>query len=155
MPCTYPHHDWLMYILYSCDTEFLGQVTRGAMEGVASTHNTQGINEALEPFAPTDADCMHIARIKLMVLLDQVCCSLISPRSSLPLVSISSQDEATRRRLCEYTSPLARDWRPVCPQKATRFYAELHNVLLPEWIKDETISHSEFIDRARMAYLVS
>jgi hypothetical protein len=105
------------------------------MEGVANTHNTDGIKEALVPYLPGDRDCMHIARIKLMVLLDQ--------------------DEGTRRRLCEYTSDLARDWRPVCAQKATRFYAELHDVLLPEWIKDETISHSEFIERVRMAYLVS
>ena len=135
MPCTYPHHDWLMYILYSCDAEFLRQIIRGAAISIALTHGTGGIKDALVPYAPCDDDCMHTTRIKLLVVLDQ--------------------DEGTRRRLCEYKSEIARDWRPVCPAKANRFYADLHDVLIPDWIKDETISHSEFIDRVRMSYLVS
>ena len=137
MPCTYPHHDWLMYILYSCDAEFLGQVARGAAAGVAAQHgNREGVLDALRPYTPGPGDCMHLARIKLLILLDQ--------------------DEGTRRRLCEYTTKgPARDWKPVCPQKAARFYAELHHELIPAWIKDETVTSSEFVDRVRMAYLIS
>ena len=136
MPCTYPHHDWLMYVLYSCDAAFLGQIIRGAMAGIAKQHATDGMLESLAPYTPGDSDCMHTTRIKLLVLLDL--------------------DEGTRRRLCEYTSTgPARDWRPVCPDKAARFYAELHDTLIPTWIKDETINSSEFVDRVRMAYLIS
>jgi hypothetical protein len=140
MPCTYPHHDWLMYILYSCDAPFLGQIIRGAMAGIAQQHaatkNKEGMAEALAPYSPGPSDCMHTTRIKLLVLLDQ--------------------DEGTRRRLCEYTSKgAARDWLPVCPHKAARFYAELHDTLIPAWIKDETVTSSEFVDRVRMAYLIS
>lgn len=135
MPCTYPHHDWLMYILYSCDAAFLRQVIRGAVQNIAAAHGTEGVREALEAYTPGDEDCLHTSRIKLLVLLDQ--------------------DEATRKKLCEYRSDLARDWQPVCPQKATRFYGDLHSHLLPDWIKDETVTNSEFVERARMAYLVS
>ena len=66
-----------------------------------------------------------------------------------------AQDEETRRRLCEFQSDLARDWRPVCKVKATRFYATLHDELLPAWVKDETVTLDEAVERARMAYLVS
>jgi hypothetical protein len=135
MPCTYPHHDWLMYILYSCDATFLHQIIRSAMRNICASHGTAGIKEAAEIYEPSDEDCLHTLRIKLLVLLDQ--------------------DEETRRKLTEYKSNVARDWHPVCPRKATRFYAELHDQLLPDWIKDETITNSEFVDRARMAYLVS
>ena len=124
-----------MYILYGGDSEFIGQIIRGAMQGIQRAHGTAGVGEALRVYAPQRDDCLHTLRIKLLVLLDL--------------------DEPTRRRLSEYSSPLARDWHPVCRVKATRFYAELHDVLLPGWVKDETINASDFVDRVRMAYLVS
>jgi hypothetical protein len=64
------------------------------------------------------------------------------------------QDEVTRRRLCEFKSDVVRDWQPTCPAKATRFYALLHDELIPNWVKDEGVSLSEFVDAARAAYLV-
>lgn len=39
--------------------------------------------------------------------------------------------------------------------KAGRFYAALHDRLLPDWVKDEAVTLDEVVDRARMAYLVS
>jgi hypothetical protein len=124
-----------MYILYGGDSEFIGQIIRGAMQGIERAHGTAGVTESLRVYSPQRDDCLHTLRIKLLVLLDL--------------------DEPTRRRLSEYSSPLARDWHPVCRVKATRFYAELHDVLLPGWVKDETINASDFVDRVRMAYLVS
>jgi hypothetical protein len=124
-----------MYILYSGDSEFLGQIIRGAAHGIGEAHRTEGVRDALLPYAPAADDCMHALRIKLLILLDQ--------------------DETTRVRLCEYSSPLAREWRPVCRAKATRFYTDLHDSLLPTWVKDETITASDFVDRVRMAYLIS
>ena len=137
LPCTYPHSDWLMYTIYRCDSEFLGQIIRGAVQNIENAHsnNAAGIKDALTLYAPTPRDCLHVIRIKLLALLDQ--------------------DEVTRRKLCEYKSEVAREWRPVCPQKAARFYAELHDNLLPAWVKDETVTSSEFVDRVRMAYLIS
>ena len=124
-----------MYILYSGDSEFLCQIIRGAIHGVGRAHPTEGVKDALRVYEPGRDDCLHTLRIKLLVLLDQ--------------------DETTRVRLCEYRSPLARDWHPVCRVKATRFYTDLHDSLLPAWIKDETITASDFVDRVRMAYLIS
>ena len=136
MPCTCPHRDWLMYILYGGDSEFIGQIIRGAMQGIERAHGgAPGVVESLRVYSPHKHDCLHTLRIKLLVLLDL--------------------DEGTRRKLSEYSSPLARDWHPVCRVKGTRFYAELHDGLLPGWVKDETINASDFVDRVRMAYLVS
>ena len=47
-----------------------------------------GVQESLWGYAPQADDCLHTLRIKLLVLLDM--------------------DETTRRRLCEYKSPVAR-----------------------------------------------
>ena len=135
MPCTCPHSDWLMYVLYGCDSEFMGQVIRSAAAGIEAEHDTPGVREALKLFLPSQNDCMHSLRIKLLVLLDR--------------------DEGTRRRLCEYTSTAVQRYSKVCPEKASRFYVELHERLLPDWVKDETISSGEFVDRVRMAYLIS
>ncbi len=135
IPCTCPHRDWLMYALYACDAEFIAQVIRTAAANIEAEHATPGVAEAARLFLPSPEDCLHSLRIKLLVLLDQ--------------------DESTRRRLCEFTSPAVRNYTPVSPAKADRFYAELHERLVPDWIKDETVSAGEFVDRARMAYLIS
>jgi hypothetical protein len=135
MPCTCPHRDWLMYILYSGDSEFMSQIIRSAAASIEAEHCTPGVQEALGPYLPRQEDCLHVLRIKLLVLLDQ--------------------DEAMRRRLCEFTSPVVRSYCQVDPAKADRFYAELHSSLIPDWIKDETVTSSELVDRARMAYLIS
>ena len=135
MPCTCPHRDWLFYVLYSCDSEFMSQIIRTAAANIEAEHHTQAVTNSLLPFLPSPDDCLHSLRIKLLVLVDQ--------------------DEASRRRLCEYTSPAVRNYAPVAPEKADRFFADLHDALIPDWIKDETISAGEFVDRARMSYLIS
>jgi len=124
-----------MYILYTCDSEFMGQVIRSAAKGIEAEHDTPGVRESVAAFLPSPSDCLHTLRAKLLVLLDR--------------------DEGTRRRLCEYTSPVVRNYAPVPPDKAGRFYTELHEKLIPDWVKDETVTTGEFVDRARMAYLIS
>ena len=135
MPCTCPHRDWLMYILYSCDSEFMSQVISTTISNIQDEHATPGVRESLLPFRPSPGDCLHSLRMKLLILADQ--------------------DEGTRRRLCEFTSPAVRNYSPVDPEKADRFYADLLDRLIPDWIKDETVTAGEFVDRARMAYLIS
>jgi len=135
MPCTCPHRDWLMYILYSGDSEFMSQIIRSAAASIEAEHCTPGVQEALGPYQPRQEDCLHVLRIKLLVLLDQ--------------------DEAMRRRLCEFTSPTVRNYSAAAPEKADRFYADLHDTLIPDWTKDATVTPGEFVDRARMAYLIS
>lgn len=135
IPCTCPHADWLMYILYACDSEFMSQVISTAIAGIDEEHGNPGVTDALRLYRPSPEDCLHTLRIKLLVLLDQ--------------------DEGTRRRLCEFVSPVVRNYAPVAPEKADRFYADLHDRLIPDWIKDETVTAVEFVERARMAYLIS
>jgi hypothetical protein len=124
-----------MYILYSCDSDFMSQVISTAAAGIQAEHDTPGVAQAVQPFFAAPDDCLHSLRIKLLVLLDQ--------------------DEGTRRRLCEYTSPAVRNYSPVPAEKANRFYVDLHERLIPDWIKDETVTAGEFVDRVRMAYLIS
>ena len=136
MPCTCPHNDWLMYILYTCDSGFISQVIQTAAKGILEEHaGVAGVSEAVGMFMPVPGDCLHRLRIKLLVLLEK--------------------DEGTRRRLCEFSSPTVRNYHAVKPEKADRFYSDLHERLIPEWIKDETVSAGEFVDRVRMAYLIS
>ena len=134
-PCTYPHNDWLMYILYNGDARFLGQIIEAAMANIERHHQSEGVTEALRCYAASGGDSLHTLQGKVLVLLEQ--------------------DEATRRRLCEFRSDVVRDWQPVCPAKATRFYAQLHDELIPGWVKDEEVALADFIDTARAAYLVS
>jgi hypothetical protein len=135
MPCTCPHRDWLFYILYSSDIEFMAQIIRTAAESIRSEHGTPGVDEAVLAFLPSPGDCLHTLRIKVLVLMDR--------------------DEKTRRRLCEFTSPVVRNYSPVPQDKASNFYTELHDRLIPDWVKDETVTPGEFVDRVRMAYLIS
>jgi len=124
-----------MYILYSCDSEFMSQVIRTAAKNIQDEHASPGVAEAVQAFLPSRDDCLHSLRIKLLVLLNQ--------------------DEKTRRKLCEYASPAVRNYTPVPPEKANNFYAELHESLIPNWVKDETAKPGDFVESARMAYLIS
>jgi hypothetical protein len=134
IPCTYPHNDWLMYILYNGDAPFLGQIIRAAIGNIAKEHQSEGVTDALRSYEVSASDSLHTLRGKVVVLLDQ--------------------DEATRARLCEFKSELVRDWQPACPAKATRFYGQLHSSVIPNWVKDEEVTLAELIDSAREAYLV-
>ena len=124
-----------MYILYTGDAQFLTQVLEGCIANISAAHASEGVRAAAAAYAPDPSDSLHALRARLLVLLDI--------------------DEATRRRLCEFRSELVRDWQPACPRKASSFYAALHNELLPAWVKDETVTTEELVDRVRMAYLVS
>lgn len=113
----------------------MGQVISGAIKNITEEHDCPGVTEAATMFMPSPQDCLHTLRIKIMVLIDQ--------------------DEGTRRRLCQFTSSKVSNYRPVDPKKADRFYSDLHYNLIPDWIKNETVSSSDFVDKARMSYLIS
>ena len=124
-----------MYILYSCDSEFMSQVIRTACRSIEEEHGDPGVSRAARAFLPSPDDCLHTLRAKLLVLLDR--------------------DEPTRRRLCAFTSPVVRNYRPVPADKASAFYVELHERLIPDWVKDETVTLGNFVDSVRMAYLIA
>ena len=124
-----------MYILYNSDAQFLGQIIQAAIVNIGAQYPTEGVAEALRTYTPSKSDSLHTLRGKVLVLLDQ--------------------DEVTRRRLCEFRSDVVRDWLPTCPAKATRFYAQLHSEVIPNWVKDEEVTLADFIDRSRATYLVS
>ena len=88
------------------------------------------------PLLPKSGDSINKLRGKVLILLDQ--------------------DEATRVALCASgASELFPTRRPVCPKKATGFFQGMHNEVLPRWVKDETVTLENFVDEARMLYLIA
>jgi hypothetical protein len=71
IPWTYPHNDWLMYILYTADAGFMAQIIRGAALGVQRAHASPAVHEALRAYEPSPSDSLLLLRAKLLVLLDQ------------------------------------------------------------------------------------
>lgn len=72
IPCTYPHNDWLMYVLYTGDNQFMAQIIRDAARSIGRTHANPAVSEVLLLYEPGPMDCSHTLRMKLLVLLDQV-----------------------------------------------------------------------------------
>jgi hypothetical protein len=123
-----------MYILYNSDAQFLEQIIRAAIINIREQHPAEGVRDALRSYEVHGNNSLHTLRGKALVLLEQ--------------------DGVTRVRLCEFKSEVVRDWQPLCPAKATRFYALLHSELIPNWVKDEEVTLLEFIDSARATYLI-
>lgn len=126
----------MFYVLYHDDHAFLRQVISSAVKNLSEILNIiPELSSVLEWFANTNMDSVHALRAKLLILLDR--------------------DEAIRKEFTVFRSDSCRLRLPLPVAKADRFYAELHERVIPEWISNETVSLNEFIDNARMAYLIS
>jgi len=133
---TFPHNDWLMYILYYEDGSLLVQIINSAIASIKRTYCMhQCVLDVLAPYAPAQTDSINVLRTKLLILLDT--------------------DEDSRNRLCAFASEAIRDLRSLCPLKASSFFEELHSRLLPDWVQDECKDTYDLIEAVREAYLVS
>lgn len=131
-----PHNDWMFYVLYHHDSAFLQQIIAFATKNLCETFNiVPDCSSVLEWFSSTQSDSIHTLRAKLLLLLDR--------------------DEKTRKEFTVFRSNTCRLRPPLPLAKADRFYAELHDRVIPQWVCNENISLNEFVDNARMAYLIS
>ena len=134
MPITCPvqRKDVLFYVLYGANRDYIARLIEESVLNIAAEYPGDGVASALQLMRPAETDSLHALQIKFMALLNE--------------------DERMRRRLGEVVSHLIVG---LCPHKAERFYDALCDELMPAWIKDERISHAQFVDRLRQAYLVS
>lgn len=108
IPCTYPHNDWLMYLLYTGDAPFMAQVIRAAMANIRRAHaGSEPVADAVGLYEPGPADSLHTLRAKLLVLLDQVAAA----RPARPgRAQAEPPPRRTRTRAASCASS-ARSWR--------------------------------------------
>ena len=138
---TRPHHDWMFYVLYHEDITFLQGIITSSVKNISQTYPavTWGecaeLQNALEWFADVHLDSLSMLRAKLFFLLDR--------------------DEKTRREFTVYESGTCRLRSPFPPEKADRFYPDLHENVIPNWISNETFSLDSLIGNIREAYLIS
>jgi hypothetical protein len=58
-----------------------------------------------------------------------------------------------RRRLCE--AKVVWYLNMLCPHKACVFYDQLREVVMPSWLKDETVNMLDMGEKLANSYLVS
>jgi len=131
-----PHYDWLFYVLYHDDFSFVRQIISTSVKSIqASFNSTPELMGVLEWFGETSHDSMHVLRAKLVLLLDQ--------------------DESTRRVFTSFCAEACPSRHPLSAQKADRFYCQIHDEAIPQWVSNENITLTSFIGDVRMAYLIS
>ena len=132
----FPHNDWLMYVLFYDDRALLEQIIKSAVRGLREANvKHQCVLEALEWVLPLDGDCMDKLRGKLVVLLDA--------------------DPASRERMAKFQSDRIKELRSPCPLKASGFFEEVHEKVLPQWLQDEVWTTGDLLEAVRDAYLVA
>ena len=135
MTCTYTpmqRQDMYFHLLYGGDTGHIRRLISRSADNIAKEYPTEGVREALCGLAPGPDDNMFVLRARFFILL--------------------SVDSDMRNFVATYSSSTV---TPFCPYKASRFYDELIDVILPGWIKNENKTLHSLIDSIREAYLHS
>lgn len=125
-------NDVLFCVLYGANTESVVGMIEESVLNIAEEYPSGGVKEALQLLRPAEGDSLNNLRVKFFLLLNE--------------------DERMRGRLCRVQH---HQMTSLCERKAERFYDSLCDDLIPVWIKDETVTLEDFVDRLRAAYLVS
>ena len=129
--------DVLMHILYSGNCEvLLHTLIMQSINNIAADHpSSEGVRQALIPFIPTRERPMSPAMLRAVffVLLNQ---------------DSKMRDSICSKRVLPYLPEL-------CPHKACRFYDNLQETVIVEWVKNESVHLLDFVENLKEAYLVS
>ena len=128
--CPGARKDVLFHVLYGGSPEYVARLIEQSALQLAEDYPRDGVRQALQLIRPSASDPLHVLQIKFFVLLNE--------------------DARMRRKIAEVQAC------GVCglgPHKAERFYDALSDDLFPTWVKDERVSHAEFVDRLRGSYL--
>lgn len=129
----FQRRDVLFHVLFGANADYIRRLIEESVLNLAREHPaSDGVTDALQCMRPDERDGLHHLQIRFFVLLNE--------------------DEAMRRRLAAIKSHVVAG---VCPYKAERFYDALHSELIPGWVRDCRVSHADFVDRLRAAYLCS
>ena len=126
--------DLLFHVLYGGNAQHIRALIEEQAIDISREYPTDGIRAALHRMRPHDDDSLNKLRARFFLLL--------------------SEDEAMRGRISEPRKKpglLA----PLCEHKARMFYDELCDVLIPEFLQDETRTLAILVDDLREAYLHS
>jgi hypothetical protein len=129
--------DVVMHLLYSGNCEvLLRSLILQSIQNIASEHQaSDGVRKALLPFVPTKDRVMSPAMLRAVFFV------------------LLNQDSKMRESLC---SKRVLAYLPeLCPHKACRFYDCLKEMVVVEWIKNESVHLLEFVENLKEAYLVS
>ena len=125
--------DVVMHVLYSGSaTDLLRLLISQCVQNIGHDFPTNGVRCALAHFRPTADWGVGLLRAAFFVLLNQ--------------------DSRMRRALC---APMVPHLPPLCPYKACRFYDQLRDEILIEWIKDEHVQTIQLVERTKESYLVA
>ena len=138
MICRDPHRqcqDILMHILYNGSSEpLLRSLIIKSMQNISEEFPTQGVRNALSHYIiPKEGVSLASLRAIFFVLLNQ--------------------DSRMRSEIC--TTRLVPYIPELCPYKACSLYDQVREVVIMDWVKDETITVLQFVERLKDSYLVA
>ena len=126
--------DMLFYMLYGGNIDLFRRLIEESVVNIAREYPHDGVAEALQLLRPKADDSVHALQLKFFLLLNE--------------------DETMRRSLSNVRAGHPH-FVSLCPRKAERFYDDLCERLVPAWIKDSRVTHADFVDALRAAYLNS
>ena len=128
-------NDMLFHVLYGGDAAHIRALIDKSIIDIAREYPTDGVRTALHRIRHSERDSIDKLRICFFMLL--------------------SENEAIRKRLSNPRPQRITCVEPVCEHKARLFYDELCDRLLPEFIQNETITLSDFVEQIRDTYITS
>lgn len=133
-----PHNDWMFYVLYHDDAFFMKGIIQSSVQHLRQCQcgcDHSDLQETLDWFLDTTQDSIDKLRVKLFLLLDR--------------------DEKTRKEFTVFQSGTCHLRAPFPVEKANRFYPDLHDVIIPNWMPNESLSCRDLVNDIRMGYLIS
>lgn len=129
--------DILMHLLYSGGSEqLLRSLIAQSVRNITAEYganNNNGVKAALAHYVPPQQSSLASLRAMFFVLLDQ--------------------DSTMRTELC--SKRFLPSLPVVCPFKACSFFEQLHESVVVQWVKNESIDLLQFEDSLKEAYLVA
>ena len=127
-------NDIVMHLLFNGGSiALLRALISESVRNISETFPTEGVRSALRDISPGPDASLACLRARFFLLLNM--------------------DHLMRSRLCQ--ERVAGHLAPVCPHKACNLYDQLHETVVPLWIKDERIELQDFVERLKDAYLVA
>ena len=133
--CMSHRQDTLFHILYCADTRFIMSLIEECVINISREYSSPGVHDIITRMRPDFAkDTLDILRAKFYLLLHQ--------------------DMLMRRKLA-HPQGKSSVIKEIDAHKAERFYADLDNTLIPEFVQDHSKPISCFINRLRDTYTCS
>jgi hypothetical protein len=128
------NQDILFHVLYGGNDEHIRALIEESVIDISREYPTDDVRDSLHCIRPGTDDSLNRLRVKFFLLL--------------------GENEAMRRRISESRKSPGL-LQPLCLHKARRFYDELCDDLIPEFLQNETIRLDQFVDKLRATYLHS